>query len=59
LLKEPLLEPRAARPLAGEGNAVVMGLSEGHAAVMKAKRDGQGLQTIVGAGYQSLKAGRR
>jgi hypothetical protein len=46
----------------GKGDAVVMCLSEGHAAVMKAMRHdggGQGLQTMSVRGYQSLKAGRR
>jgi hypothetical protein len=47
----------------GKGDAVVMCLSEGHAAVMKAmQRDGgggQGLQTMSVRGYAQLKAGRR
>ena len=46
----------------GKGDAVVMCLSEGTAAVMKAmQRDGgaHGLQTMSVRGYQSLKSGRR
>jgi hypothetical protein len=46
----------------GNGDAVVMCLSESHAAVMKAMRrdgGGQGLQAMSVRGYRGLKAGRR
>ena len=53
--------PRALGRSPGKGDAVVMCLCEGNAAVMKAMRHeggGQGLQTMSVRGYSQLKAGQ-
>jgi hypothetical protein len=42
----------------GKGDAVVMCLSEGNAAVRRAARAGSSLQTTANMGYQNLKARR-